>query len=209
MEYENKPIYKNTINEGDINKFLFIDGIMAKITEIDNNNIFIIPYAKTFYKSIILNKEYNTTKRYYKYKDDPMNTIKINIYHKLFFVIDNYSFNNIFICIKYDKEDDILTEIIDNDNECERHIFKTHLMTDIKNYLLEVNKKLSIEETNQKKQLFKNKYDYHPDELKEFIAETIYNFGFNKCHLQTAEDVINDIYHEERNINGFKKILTA
>ena len=206
MEYEKIPIFKKTINETDINKFLFINGILSKITEITENNVFVIPYAKSFYKSIILNNEYNTTKRYFKYKAEQMNTIKINIYNKLFFVIDNYTFNKIIVCIKYDKEDDILTEILENDQEGERHIFKTHLMSDIKDYLLEVNKKLSIEETNEKKQIFKNKYEYHPDELKEFIADAIFKYGFNKCHLQIAEDVINDIYNEERKIEQLKTL---
>ena len=206
MEYEKIPIFKKTINETDINKFLFINVKLSKITEITENNVFVIPYAKSFYKSIILNNEYNTTKRYFKYKAEQMNTIKINIYNKLFFVIDNYTFNKIIVCIKYDKEDDILTEILENDQEGERHIFKTHLMIDIKDYLLEVNKKLSIDETNQKKQIFKNKYEYHPDELKEFIADAIFKYGFNKCHLQIAEDVINDIYNEERKIEQLKTL---
>ena len=41
---------RTIINNDDINKFLFINGIMGKITEINNNNIYIIPYAKAFYK---------------------------------------------------------------------------------------------------------------------------------------------------------------
>lgn len=199
MEYENKPIFKKTINETDINKFLFINGIMGKITEINNDYIFIIPYAKSYYKKIIIDDEYNTAKIYYRYRPTEMRTMKI-ITNNLFFVIDNYSFNKIIVCIKYNQEADYLTEILENDQEGERNIFKTHLMNDIKKYLLEVNKKLSIEETNQKKQLFKNKYEYHPDELKEYLTDIIYNYGFNKCHLQLAEDVINDIYNEERKI---------
>jgi hypothetical protein len=187
---------RNNINNDDINKFLFINGIMGKITEIDNNNIYIIPYSKAYYKKIIIDDINETAKIYYKYKDDPMNTLKINIYHKLFFVINEFTFNNTIECINYKGEPDILNEIIETDDEARKLIFKTHLMNDIKKYI--INKAgLTHEETTQKKQEFKNKFQYEPDELKKYLSEIILSWGFGHAHYKLLNDAINEIYETE------------
>jgi hypothetical protein len=187
---------RTNINNDDINKFLFINGIMGKITEIDNNNIYIIPYSKAYYKKIIIDDINETAKIYYKYKDDPMNTLKINIYHKLFFVINNYSFNNIIECINYKGEPDILNEIIETDEEAKKHIFKTHLMNDIKKYIID-KAELTTEQTTQKKQEFKNKFQYEPEELKKYLSNVILKWGFNNEHYKILDDAINEIYETE------------
>ena len=187
---------RNNINNDDINKFLFINGIMGKITEIDNNNIYIIPYAKTYYKKIIIDDINETAKIYYKYKDDPMKTLKINIYNKLVFVINNYTFNNIIECIKYKGEPDILNEIIETDEKADKSIFKTHLMNDIKKYIID-KAELTTEQTTQKKQEFKNKFQYKPEELKKYLSEIILKWGFNNDHYKILDDAINEIYETE------------
>jgi hypothetical protein len=187
---------RNNINNDDINKFLFINGIMGKITEIDNNNIYIIPYSKAYYKKIIIDDINETAKIYYKYKDNPMNTIKINIYNKLYFVINEFTFNNTIECINYKGEPDILNEIIETDDEARKLIFKTHLMNDIKKYI--INKAgLTHEETTQKKQEFKNKFQYEPDELKKYLSEIILSWGFGHAHYKLLNDAINEIYETE------------
>jgi hypothetical protein len=189
---------RNNINNDDINKFLFINGIMSKITEIDNNNIYIIPYAKAFYKKIIIDDINETAKIYYKYNDDPMKTIKINIYNKLYFVINEFTFNNIIECINYKGEPDILNEIIENDEDANISIFKTYLMTEIKQYI-KCKDDLTPEQTNQKKNEFKNKFQiYEPYELKKYLSEIIFKFGFNNEHYKILDDAINEIYETEQ-----------
>jgi hypothetical protein len=195
---------RNNINNDDINKFLFINGIMGKITEINNNNIYIIPYSKAYYKKIIIDDINETAKIYYKYKDDPMNTLKINIYHKLFFVINNYSFNNIIECINYKGEPDILNEIIETDDEAQKLIFKTYLMNDIKKYIID-KVGLTPEETTQKKQEFKNKFQYEPEELKKYLSNVILKWGFNNEHYKILDDAINEIYETEEQPTPKKK----
>lgn len=188
---------RNNINNDDINKFLFINGIMGKITEIDNNNIYIIPYAKAYYKKIIIDDINETAKIYYKYKDDPMGTLKINIYNKLYYIINDYSFNNVFICIKYKDEADILNEIIETDEKAEREVFKTHLMNGIKKYIRDKEGQ-TTEQTNQTKNEFKNKFLlYKPDELKKYLSEIILKWGFNNEHYKILNDAINEIYETE------------
>jgi len=188
---------RNNINNDDINKFLFINGIIGKITEINENNIYIIPYAKAFYKKIILDEEHKTAKIYYKYKDDPMNTLKINIYNKLYFVINEFTFNFILECIKYNEEPDILNEIIETDEDAERQIFKTHLMNDINKYIK--NKEgLTPEQTNQKKNEFKKKFlIYDPKELKSYLKEIIFKWGLSECHYKILNDTLDEIYKTE------------
>lgn len=187
---------RTNINNDDINKFLFINGIMGKITEINNNNIYIIPYAKAFYKKIIIDDINETSKIYYKYKDDPMKTLKINIYHKLFFIINNYTFNNIIECINYKGEPDILNEIIETDEKADKSIFKTHLINDIKKYIID-KAELTTEQTTQKKQEFKNKFQYKPEELKKLLYDVIIRWGFNNEHYKILDDTINEIYETE------------
>ena len=191
-----KNQFKKNINNDDINKFLFINGIMGKITEIDNNNIYIIPYAKAYYKKITIDEENNTYKIYYKYKAEQMDTIKINIYHKLYFILLNYTFNNVLVCSKYQLEADILNEIIETDKEAERSIFKTYLMNDVKKYIID-KAGLTPEEKTQKKQEFKNKFQYEPDELKKYLSEIIFNWGFGHAHYKILNDAINEIYETE------------
>lgn len=192
-----KNQFKKNINNDDINKFLFINGILGKITEINKNDIYIIPYAKTFYKKITIDEENNTYKIYYKYKAEQMDTIKINIYHKLYFVLYNYTFNNILISNKYQLEADVLSEIIETDDEAERSIFKTYLMNDVKKYI--INKAgLTPEETTQQKQDFKTKFSiYEPYELKKYLSEIILSWGFGHAHYKLLNDAINEIYETE------------
>jgi hypothetical protein len=189
---------RNNINNDDINKFLFINGIMGKITEINENNIYIIPYAKAYYKKIIIDDINETAKIYYKFKDDPMNTLKINIYHKLYFVINEFTFNNIIECINYKGEPDILNEIIETDDEANISIFKTYLMTEITKYIKNKDEQ-TTEQTNQTKNEFKKKFQiYEPDELKKYLLEIIIKWGFNNEHYKILNNAINEIYKTEQ-----------
>jgi hypothetical protein len=147
FEVKKETQFKKSITESDINKFIFINGLLGKITDLKNNDLYMIPHEKTFYKKIVIDTENDTSKIYYKYGTTEMKTIKINnIYDKLFFVIDKFTFDNIFTSIKYKNEADILNEIIANDEISDNQIFKTHLMASLTNYIKE-KEGLTTEET--------------------------------------------------------------
>ena len=218
MSFESN--YRKNITESDINKFIFINGLLGKITDLKNGDLYMIPYEKTFYKKIIVDTENDTSKIFYKYSSIEMNTIKINnIYDKLFFVIDKFTFENIFSTIKYKEEADILNEIIENDEIAARQIFKVHLMASLTNYIKEKDS-LSELETKQKKNEFKKQFQiYGPIELKMYILDIVCKWKFNESHYKLLDNAINEIYEststrkqkhqKKRNINEFKKILTA
>ncbi len=132
MNSTKKQNFKCSLGCDDINKYIFVNGLLGKITDLKNNDLYIIPQAKAFYKKIIIDEINETAKIFYKYKQEEMKTIKINnIFNKVFYIINDYSFNNIFLCIKYNEDPDILHEIIETDEEADKEIFKTNLINAI------------------------------------------------------------------------------
>ena len=196
-----KEKFKCSIGGGDINKHIFINGLMGKITDLKNNDLYIIPYAKAFYKKIIIDDINETSKIFYKYKAEEMKTIKINnISNKVFYIIENYNIKNIFLCIKYNEDADILMSIIETDEEADREIFKVHLINAINKYIKD------NEDQPEKKQQFKNRFSiYKPDELKSHLSEIIFNWGFSNNHYKILNDAINDIYNIDEPLKPLKK----
>jgi hypothetical protein len=71
-------------------------------------------------------------------------------------------------------------------------------MTEIKQYI-KCKDDLTPEQTNQKKNEFKNKFMiYKPDELKKYLSEIILKWGFNNEHYKILDDAINEIYETEQ-----------
>jgi hypothetical protein len=71
-------------------------------------------------------------------------------------------------------------------------------MTEIKQYI-KCKDDLTPEQTNQKKNEFKNKFQiYEPYELKKYLSEIIFKFGFNNEHYKILDDAINEIYETEQ-----------
>ena len=196
-----KGKFKCSIGYDDINKYIFINGLMGKITELKNNDLYIIPRAKAFYKKIIIDDINETSKIFYKYNDEEMKTLKINnICNKHFYVIENYNLNNIFLCIKYNEDADILHEIIETDEEADREIFKVHLINAINKYIKD------NEDRPGKKQKFKNRFSiYKPAELKGYLSEIIFKWGFSYQHYKILNDAINDIYNIDEPLKQYKK----
>ena len=196
-----KEKFKCSIGYDDINKYIFVNGLMGKITELKNHDLYIIPHAKAFYKKIVIDDINETSKIFYKYNDEEMKTLKINnISNKVFYIIENYNIKNIFLCIKYNEDADILHEIIETDEEADREIFKVHLINAINKYIKD------NEDQPGKKQKFKNRFSiYKPSELKGYLSEIIFKWGFSYQHYKILNDAINDIYNIDEPLKQYKK----
>jgi hypothetical protein len=200
MNSTKKQKFKCSICCDDINKYIFVNGLMGKITDLKNGDLYIIPQAKAFYKKIIIDEINETYKIFYKYKPEEMKTIKINnIFNKVFYIINDYSFNDIILCIKYNEEPDILHEIIETDEEADKEIFKTNLINAITKYIKDDDK-------TTMKQQFKNKFFiYNPEELKVHLSDLIFKWGFSHQHYKILNDAINDIYNIDEQPEPIKK----